>query len=440
MTSIATVADQLREVLGEVAEGAARVSSCVQRVRAFSGATLVQTLVLGWLANPRASLHALTQMAAVRGVTVSPQALHQRFDARLAATLRQVLDALLERAVTSDPAAVPLFERFSGIYIQDGTTISLPPELAEVWSGCGGRPGQGTAALKLQVAFDLMGGAMSGPVLQAGRAQDRTSPLRTMPLPANSLRLHDTGYVVLEDLRTYAEASVWTLCRLPVNITLAVGAGPRVSQGEVLLRQSDAALDLDVQLGAAQPVPARLLAVRVPRTVAQQRRRTLRRRAKQQGQPVSRARLAVADWTVLVTTAPRDLLSLEEGLVLARLRWQIELVFKLWKRDGLIDEWRSRQPWRILCEVYAKLIGLVLQHWLLVVGCWQTVARSLVKAAQTVRLHALALASALDRRAALCAALTTLVRCLGVGCRMNTRRQQPNAFQLLLNPAWEPVT
>lgn len=440
MTSIATVADHLRAVLHEVADEAARVTGCVQRVRAFSGATLVQTLVLGWLANPRASLHELTQMAAVRGVTVSPQALHQRFDARLAATLRQVLDAMLERAVTNDPAAVPLFERFSGIYLQDGTTISLPPELAAVWSGCGGRAGQGTAALKLQVAFDLLGGALSGPVLQAGRAQDRTSPLRTAPLPANSLRLHDTGYVVLEDLRTYAEASVWTLCRLPVNITLAVGDGPRVSQGEVLLKRPESALDLDVQLGAVQPVPARLLAVRVPLQVAQQRRRTLRRRAKKQGQQVSRARLAVADWTVLVTTAPREVLSLEEGLVLARLRWQIELVFKLWKRDGLIDEWRSTQPWRILCEVYAKLIGMVLQHWLLVVGCWQTVARSLVKAAQTVRLHALALASALERRADLRAALTTLVRCLGVGCRMNTRRQHPNAFQLLLNPAWEPVT
>jgi DDE family transposase len=259
-------------------------------------------------------------------------------------------------------------------------------------------------------------------------------------LPAHSLRLHDTGYVVLDDLRTYAEASVWTLCRLPVNITLAVEDGRRVSQGEVLVRRPETALDLDVRLGAAQPVSARLLAVRVPAQVAQQRRRTLRRQAKKQGQQVSRARLALADWTVLVTTAPREVLSLEEGVILARMRWQIELLFKLWKRDGLLDEWRSIQPWRILCEVYAKLIGLVLQHWLLVAGCWQTVARSLVKAAQTVRLHALALASALDRRGELLTALATLVRCLRVGCRMNTRRQQPNAFQLLLHPAWEPLT
>src|SRR5687767_13277769 len=123
MTSIASIADSTLSLFTDVAEQAARLSGCVQRLRAFSGATLVQTLVFGWLANPRASLHELTQMAAARGVTVSPQALDQRFTPRLAATLRHVLDAMLGHAVTSDPAAVPLFTRFSGIYLQDGTTV-----------------------------------------------------------------------------------------------------------------------------------------------------------------------------------------------------------------------------------------------------------------------------------------------------------------------------
>ena len=29
------------------------------------------------------------------------------------------------------------------------------------------------------------------------------------------------------------------------------------------------------------------------------------------------------------------------------------------------DEWRTNNPWRVLCELYAKLIGLLLQHWLI---------------------------------------------------------------------------
>ncbi len=49
--------------------------------------------------------------------------------------------------------------------------------------------------------------------------------------------------------------------------------------------------------------------------------------------------------------------------MLVRERWQIELLFKLWKPYGCLDEWRTSHPWRILCEVDAKLMGLLLQHW-----------------------------------------------------------------------------
>src|SRR3954471_1334776 len=44
----------------------------------------------------------------------------------------------------------------------------------------------------------------------------------------------------------------------------------------------------------------------------------------------------------------------------------IELLYKLWKQEGQVDEWRTAHRWRVLCELYAKLIGVLLQHWLMV--------------------------------------------------------------------------
>jgi len=37
----------------------------------------------------------------------------------------------------------------------------------------------------------------------------------------------------------------------------------------------------------------------------------------------------------------------------------------LWKEHGQIDEWRSKKPWRILCEFYGKLAAMLIQQWLI---------------------------------------------------------------------------
>ena len=123
-----------------------------------------------------------------------------------------------------------------------------------------------------------------------------------------------------------------------------------------------------------------------------------------------------------------------EALVLARARWQVELLFKLWKSEGRLDESRSADPQRVLCEVYAKLVAMVVQHWVLLTGCWGAAARSLTVAAATVRREATCLAGAIRHRGRLGAVLRDIGRCLAAGCRIATRRPRPSTFQLLTDP------
>jgi len=144
--------------------------------------------------------------------------------------------------------------------------------------------------------------------------------------------------------------------------------------------------------------------------------------------------LARADWTLLVTNAPATLLAVDEALVLQRARWQLELLFKLWKEHGKIDESRSAKPWHVLCDVFAKLLAVLVQHWVILTGCWQCPNRSLVKAAQTVRARALELLDMLTDPDLLVRVLTSIHRCLAAGCRINKRKQHPNTYQLLVTP------
>src|SRR4029453_16658693 len=97
-------------------------------------------------------------------------------------------------------------------------------------------------------------------------------------------------------------------------------------------------------------------------------------------------------------------------------------------------EWRSSQPWRILCEVYAKLIALLMQHWLLVVGCWANADRSLRKATATVQRYGRRLAGGWTDGGRLGTVLHKLVRTLKRRCRINKQANRPASYQLLLNP------
>ena len=140
--------------------------------------------------------------------------------------------------------------------------------------------------------------------------------------------------------------------------------------------------------------------------------------------------LALCDWTILVTNLPPETFPPDDILCLQRLRWQIELLFKLWKSDLSLNEWRSQQPHQILSEVYAKLLLALIQHWLLLLGCWQNENRSLVKAAKALRKHAFHILATLPDFTRLLHTLRLILPTLD-RCTVQKRKARPATFQLL---------
>jgi hypothetical protein len=436
METVAQVSQAMQTVLTTLAEEADVDLHYTKRpdLAKFSASTLVQTLVLGWLAHPEATVEQLTQTAATVGVDVSPQAIDQRFTFATAALLRAVLLGSVQQVIASDPVAIPILQRFAGVRVHDSTTIVLPDVLAAHAQGCGGQTETNTAAaLKCGLQLDLLTGAYTHLDLADGRAADQRLPLNHAPLPPGTLRLADLGFLDLAVLAALDAQGAFYLSKLIASITLSDGTQPPVALLDFIQDLGPCAQwEGEVWVGQEQPLRARLLVQAVPQEVADQRRRRIRSEARRKGRAPSAAALALAAWTILITNVPAALLSLEEALVLAKVRWQIELLFKLWKSYGLVDEWRTGKPARILCEIYAKLLGMVLQQWCFIVGCWSYPDRSLVKAAQVVRDHAVMLAHARGCRDRLADALRTIQQILRRTARMNSRSTHPNTYQLLL--------
>jgi len=177
MTSVSQVEQSLKSILEERATVLARETGCIQRQRKFSGADLLQTLVFGWLTHPEMSLEMLASTAATRQVQVTDTAVHKRFSKPCAQFLHAVLEEVTSVIVEADrEVPVELLRRFEAVVLEDSSSIALPEELAEQWQGCGGAPGEGQAAVKFHVRWELKQGQLQGPKLTDGRVSDRSSP------------------------------------------------------------------------------------------------------------------------------------------------------------------------------------------------------------------------------------------------------------------------
>ena len=458
MASISHVDAVIDTLLGEHADKRARQTRFVQRQSPITGSVFAQTLIYGFVSLPDASYSQLQIVAASRGVSVSSSAWEQRMTPEAVEFLWHLLTDFLHTILTHEPVALDLFTRFAGVYLQDGTTISLPNELAADWKGCGGRTSQSAASsLKLQVRLNLGSGGIEGGWLSDGRAHELSGPASPLhsPLPTNSVWVVDLGYFTQPLMRHLSERAVWWLSPAKARSQVRDARGQWWDLPTLLKARNQTVVDEWVWVGKREQLPARLIAVRVsPQQAAKRQQRAgtssksrrtrccKPKRGRRTGKIAfsrrkhhrpSKARLRLADWTIILTNLPQDLLSAVEAQVLLRSRWQIELLWRLWKEEGLLDTWRSEKRERILCEIYAKLMGLIIQQWQQMLHCWQSPHRSAVKAAAAMRWMAPCWVQAHAGRMSREQVSQSTHEAMSK-CQMSRRGKKPNTYQYWHDP------
>lgn len=331
--------------------------------------------------------------------------------------------------ISAESVWLPLLQKVSGVYLLDSTVITLPAALTERWRGCGGSGPQ--AALKIQTVWDLAHGTLARLDLGQGRTHDSASAAQWSVWPPGSVRVTDLGYMNRSVFARLRAAGVMVVSRLKVGTHLTDGRGRPLDLLATLRQHPDLVQELTVGLDGT---PWRVVALPTPPAVAATRRQKLQEAAARRGQRVSQAQWEWAEWTVLVTNALATQLSAAEVLTLYRARWQIELLFKLWKEHGRGDEVRSQHPWRVGCEVLAKLLALVLEHWLLVAMAWSYPNRSIRKVVQGIQSYAVALALALTDHGRLQQVIRALAATVQTGSQINPRKKRPATYQLLATP------
>ena len=124
------------------------------------------------------------------------------------------------------------------------------------------------------------------------------------------------------------------------------------------------------------------------------------------------------------------MLSAREVIVLYRARWQVELLFKRWKSQDLVDDLSGSTEVRQMVRVWSRLLAAVVQHWLMVACSWGDPSKSWGKVGEAVRSFVGRLRASLEQLNELEQVLAELAKVIAKTCQRN-KRKNPGTAEML---------
>lgn len=341
----------------------ARQTQWMERVaKKITPLTFITASVL-LITQPQVSLSVFAVLLGLLArTTVSKQALAERLDPAAPGFLKAVLSAALGGCLQTSKALLHQAAwPFQRILVQDSSTIKLNEKLAALYPGGANQHGRTPGVLRVQAVFDLLTQRWVHFALSPYVHNDQKASPDILPLvQQNDLVLRDLGYFAIKVLEQIAQHRAWFLSRFYFRTALFDLAGQPIDLLRLLRRQGK--VDQGVLLGRREKMPVRLVALPTPPHLANERRRKARAHLQNRCQ-LSKAYLALQNWTIFVTNVPAEVLSTQQVLGLYGQRWQIEIVFKGWKSHFHLEAVSSTTTAELLeVAIYGKLLFITLTH------------------------------------------------------------------------------
>jgi Transposase DDE domain len=362
---LSTVAKLTEFFSADQIEASARRTKFVQRASKITGKLFLALVTFGRWSAPKTTVAQLAAKAAQLDlpVDITPEALQQRMNERAVAFLRDLLQTAFAKLHVGDTVCdETLFAAFGRVQIADSTGFGLPESLQAQFPGSGGSGSR--AGAKIQVVWDYKSHTFEHFALVAGNVPDNTYVDTVVGLACpSSLFMFDLGYFKLTAFAKIAAAQAYFLSRLNHQTTLREVVGGRLQTLDLshrLAHEPRSLLEKSVVLGAHDRVPARLIAVRMPDAIVNERRRHAHAVAKKRGYTPTQAHLTLLAWNLFITNVPASVWHPQTVGVAYALRWQVELVFKAWKSGLHLATVTTTTKNSTLCYLYGRLLLILL--------------------------------------------------------------------------------
>lgn len=301
------------------------------------------------------------------GISISKQAYDERFDDTAVAFIKSIFEEQLSKQI--EGRIHPDFlKKFTKIRIKDGTRFDLPERLMEYFKGFGGKYTSKAGAC-IQLEYDLKSNEILGLELTDAKIPDNKEVKeKADDIEKGELVIRDLGYFMLDAIKKIIRNEAYIISRLNTKTKVFEEDGKEISfkglyQG--MTKNHIMHLEKQVLIGQDHKIPMRLIIDMVPEEEYQKRIQKIEKYNRRKGHQTTDEYKARARFNLFITNIEAKDIPSKEVYTLYKLRWQIELTFKIWKSVCGIDKIQPMKYQRFICTLYAKLLLVIINNQLI---------------------------------------------------------------------------
>jgi len=300
-------------------------------------------------------------------VSISKQGIDKRFGENSVLFVKKVFERYLKSQIQQSGIEDGWLGHFNQVRIKDSTKFDVPEEFVSILPGSGGSAS--IAGVCIQYEFDVKSGNILDMTITPANRPDSTDAKETLDnIQKDDLYIRDLGYFILANHTKIKNGGAYFLNRLNTKTNTYEEKGNQLVELDFeaiyqnMIKSGIARMEKDVFIGLKEKLPVRLIIEIMPDDVFEKRIRKINKINKGKGCKTSKEYTSRARFNLFITNIPLDMLPAQAISNLYKIRWQIELVFKVWKSTFGINKTRKMKYTRWLCLLYAKLI-LVIVNW-----------------------------------------------------------------------------
>lgn len=304
------------------------------------------------------------------GITMSKPSLDERYTTYAVSFMKSCFKELFTAYCSSFLNVEKIESSFSAIRVTDSTSFQLPAELSTFYLSNGGSTSG--SSIKIHHSYELLKGQSLDFCITDGKASDvKYWTQEGVSSGENELHLFDLGYYQLSHLEKIASKKGFFLSRYKTGSCLyqkdKEGNYTKIDLSKLLCSQEQ---DIkEVYIGKNEKLPIRLLIQPLNEEIKQKRLKKLKQKVanstkKRSVWQTSELKKLLCGYNIFITNVEKERMNSKQIQLLYTLRWQIELIFKIWKSILQIHKIGKMNIFRFECYLYGKLIALLLSSQL----------------------------------------------------------------------------